>query len=125
MKRKLSEKQEQAIRFFEAALRARGVNEIPSSDIGEMAMEQLRDLDHIAFIRFMSVYQSFADIEQLIRLADQPEHRQAIRLVGSSGRLVRRRGRWHEDNAPQPPRPRQRTSHLHVPIVHGVERAAE
>ena len=28
-------------------------------------MDQLRALDHIAFIRFMSVYQSFDDIEQL------------------------------------------------------------
>jgi transcriptional repressor NrdR len=32
-----------------------------------MAMDKLRQLDHIAYIRFASVYQSFEDIEQLQR----------------------------------------------------------
>jgi transcriptional repressor NrdR len=50
---------------IEAGLRARGLNEVRSSIIGEMAMDRLRALDHIALIRFMSVYQSFDDIEQL------------------------------------------------------------
>lgn len=56
---------DEAADAIEAALRSRGLNEVPSSLIGEMAMDQLRDLDHIAFIRFMSVYQSFDDLEQL------------------------------------------------------------
>jgi transcriptional repressor NrdR len=55
---------------IEAALRARGVNEVPSTAIGEMAMDRLRALDHIALIRFMSVYQSFDDIEQLKQEVD-------------------------------------------------------
>ena len=52
---------------IEAALRSRGVSEVPSRTIGEMAMEKLREIDHIAYIRFASVYQSFEDIEQLQR----------------------------------------------------------
>ena len=55
---------------IEATLRARGLNEVPSSLIGEMAMDHLRELDHIAFIRFMSVYQSFDDLETLKREVD-------------------------------------------------------
>ena len=55
---------------IEAALRSRGVSEVPSRTIGEMAMDQLRELDHIAYIRFASVYQSFEDIEQLQREVD-------------------------------------------------------
>lgn len=55
---------------IEAALRSRGVSEVPSRMIGEMAMEKLRELDHIAYIRFASVYQSFEDIEQLRREVD-------------------------------------------------------
>lgn len=50
---------------IEAEIRSRGVNEVPSSLIGEMAMERLRALDQIAYIRFASVYQSFDDLEQL------------------------------------------------------------
>jgi transcriptional repressor NrdR len=56
---------ERAAEGIEARLRAQGINEVPSSRIGEMAMEKLRQLDHIAYIRFASVYQSFDDIEQL------------------------------------------------------------
>ena len=55
---------------IEAALRASGSSEVPSSRIGEMAMDRLRLLDQIAYIRFASVYQSFEDIEQLKREVD-------------------------------------------------------
>jgi transcriptional repressor NrdR len=55
---------------IEVALRGQGIKEVPSSRIGEMAMEQLRQLDHIAYIRFASVYQSFEDIAQLKREVD-------------------------------------------------------
>ena len=43
---------------IEAHLRSQGVNEVTSTTIGEMAMERLRALDQIAYIRFASVYQS-------------------------------------------------------------------
>ena len=35
-----------------------------------MAMDKLRELDQIAYIRFASVYQSFEDLEQLRREVD-------------------------------------------------------
>ena len=52
---------------IEAHLRSEGAAEVPSRHIGELAMERLRHLDQIAYIRFASVYQSFEDIEQLRR----------------------------------------------------------
>jgi len=55
---------------IETALRARGSSEVPSDLIGTLAMEKLRELDQIAYIRFASVYQSFEDIEQLRREVD-------------------------------------------------------
>ncbi len=51
----------------EAALRARGVPEVPSVEVGELVMDYLRDLDHIAYIRFASVYRDFADLEDIQR----------------------------------------------------------
>ncbi len=39
--------------------------EIPSSFVGELVMERLRTLDHIAYIRFASVYRAFADVDEL------------------------------------------------------------
>lgn len=55
---------------IESELRAQGVTEVPSSLIGEMAMDRLRTLDQIAYVRFASVYQSFDDLEQLKREVD-------------------------------------------------------
>ncbi len=61
---------EQAADQIEAQLRAGGATEVDSSEIGRMAMDKLRTLDQIAYIRFASVYQSFEDIETLKREVD-------------------------------------------------------
>lgn len=36
--------------------------EVPSSAIGEMALQGLKDFDQVAYIRFASVYRKFSDI---------------------------------------------------------------
>jgi len=36
--------------------------EIPSSMIGQLVMEKLRDLDPVAYVRFASVYREFKDV---------------------------------------------------------------
>ncbi len=59
-----------AAESIEAELRAGGIAEVSSQRIGTMAMDRLRALDQIAYIRFASVYQSFEDIEQLKREVD-------------------------------------------------------
>jgi transcriptional repressor NrdR len=56
---------------IEAELRASGQSEIPSSRVGALAMDKLRALDHIAYIRFASVYQSFEDLADLKREVDE------------------------------------------------------
>ena len=61
---------DQAAETIETELRSQGLAEIPSRRIGELAMDQLRQIDQIAYIRFASVYQSFEDIEQLKREVD-------------------------------------------------------
>jgi transcriptional repressor NrdR len=61
---------EKAADAIETSLRAAGATEVDSSRIGELAMEQLRALDQIAYIRFASVYQSFEDLETLKREVD-------------------------------------------------------
>ena len=61
---------EAAADAIEAELRAAGSSEVPSSRIGALAMEKLRAMDQIAYIRFASVYQSFEDLEDLKREVD-------------------------------------------------------
>ena len=62
---------ERAADAIEAELRSSGLSEVPSSRVGAMAMDKLRELDHIAYIRFASVYQSFEDLADLKREVDQ------------------------------------------------------
>jgi transcriptional repressor NrdR len=50
---------------IEADLYQTGKAEINSSDIGDMVMARLKNLDHIAYIRFASVYREFEDITTL------------------------------------------------------------
>jgi transcriptional repressor NrdR len=61
---------EQAADEIEATLRSEGMTEVPSQKVGQLAMAKLRALDHIAYIRFASVYQSYEDLETLKREVD-------------------------------------------------------
>ncbi len=49
--------------------------EIPTSEIGEMVMNRLKDLDEVAYVRFASVYRQFKDIntfmEELTHLLEE------------------------------------------------------
>lgn len=40
--------------------------EVPSTQIGEMIMDKLKDLDEVAYVRFASVYRQFADIDSFM-----------------------------------------------------------
>ena len=50
---------------IEAELYQLGKAEIPTAVIGDMVMARLKNLDHIAYLRFASVYREFADITTL------------------------------------------------------------
>ena len=55
----------------EAALLAHGTAEVPSSAIGEAVLQELKELDEVAYIRFASVYRQFQDIEDLRREVEE------------------------------------------------------
>ena len=52
--------------------------EISTTEIGEMVMDRLKDVDEVAYVRFASVYRSFKDIntfmEELTKLLKQKEN---------------------------------------------------
>ena len=53
---------EKMIVSIEEKIRRSGSEEIETSTIGEYVMDGLKDLDHVAYIRFASVYRSFTDL---------------------------------------------------------------
>lgn len=42
--------------------KASGERELDSKTIGEWVMQELKNLDHVAYVRFASVYRSFQDV---------------------------------------------------------------
>lgn len=61
-------------------LRLAGAGDVPSEDIGLLVLDHLRELDHVAYMRFASVYKGFddaADFEREITLLTKetaPKH---------------------------------------------------
>ena len=57
-------------------LQATGEREINSREVGELVMEALKELDHVAYVRFASVYRSFQDLDEfrqeIDRLSKEP-----------------------------------------------------
>lgn len=66
-KRPVSETQiDQAVRNISNNLNQAQEREVSSHYIGELAMNELRRLDHVAYVRFASVYRRFEDIGQFV-----------------------------------------------------------
>jgi transcriptional repressor NrdR len=67
---------EAAVRDIEAELRNRLRQEVRSSQIGDLALRRLKEIDAVAYVRFASVYRAFADVEEfeeeLARLEREP-----------------------------------------------------
>ena len=52
---------ERIVNSIQRRLETLGENEIPSKVIGEMVMENLANLDQVAYVRFASVYRNFRE----------------------------------------------------------------
>lgn len=68
------ERVEKVVNSIQRRLESSGETEIPSVLIGEYVMEALSKLDHIAYIRFASVYKDFRevkDFEEFVETLDK------------------------------------------------------
>lgn len=59
-----AEATEAAINHIKHSVRALGEREVASGVLGGLVMEQLKELDQVAYVRFASVYRSFQDIAE-------------------------------------------------------------
>lgn len=64
---------EAAISHIKHSLQATGEREVPSRQVGEKVMAQLRQLDEVAYVRFASVYRSFQDLNEFRAELDKLE----------------------------------------------------
>ena len=88
-KRPVAEEQiEAAVRAVVHQLRMTTEREVASRRIGEFVMGELRKLDHVAYVRFASVYRSFEDVadfrEELDRLEREVPGEGQLPLLGGA-----------------------------------------
>ena len=57
-----------AVDDIETSLQNSLDREVTSEHIGELAMEKLKEIDEVAYVRFASVYRQFKDIETFLSL---------------------------------------------------------
>ncbi|MFC6440531.1 transcriptional regulator NrdR [Bowmanella sp. JS7-9] len=69
-----TERVEQCINRIKSSLRATGEREVGSEFVGNLIMDNLKEIDKVAYVRFASVYRSFEDIrefgEEIAKLGD-------------------------------------------------------
>ena len=85
-----------AVREVINDLRRSGEREVPSRQVGELVMRELKKLDQVAYVRFASVYRKFEDVqaflEEIARLEhDLPElEKLLLLLLGAAAPEARR-----------------------------------
>ncbi len=87
-----SAKVDDALMRIRHQLLASGEREIPSRQIGEWVMQELKQLDAVAYVRFASVYRSFQDVnafsEEVQRLQNEPAvdvRKRQLKLIPDNG----------------------------------------
>ena len=61
---------------IEKSLQNRLDSEVSSQVIGELVMEELKDLDKVAYVRFASVYKDFRDIDTFVQVISEMQKNQ-------------------------------------------------
>lgn len=79
-----SDQIEAAINRIKKNLLSRGERESPSRLIGENVMAELANMDHVAYIRFASVYRSFQDVNEFREVIKHLEDVSKPLSVGAS-----------------------------------------
>ncbi len=66
-KRRISVQElDEMVARIERNLQEEGERAVDSERVGDLVMEQLRELDHVAYVRFASVYKDFKDPEEFL-----------------------------------------------------------
>ncbi len=82
---------EVAISRIKHKLRATGDREVKSRILGEMVMQELRELDEVAYVRFASVYRSFQDVSEFYKEIESLKELPTIKQQGNQVPFVERR----------------------------------
>jgi transcriptional repressor NrdR len=103
-----------------------GEREVPSRVLGEFVMEELRQLDEVAYVRFASVYRHFQDVEAFHEEIQRLRSQRAASEVARDNKRSSKREPARDANrdqlpllpaeAPASPGPNSATVHDLVPV---------
>jgi transcriptional repressor NrdR len=65
---------------IEAELQQRAIREVPSSEIGELVLQHLRNLSEVAYIRFASVYRKFQGIHDFVETLNHLQNGNSLEM---------------------------------------------
>ena len=92
----------QLAQTVEETIRATGVAQVPSDEVGLAILGPLRELDEVAFLRFASVYQAFTSVEDFEKAIVDLRAEHASLHGGTAGRAA-------EDTGEHPAEPGSET----------------
>jgi transcriptional repressor NrdR len=84
-------------------VRSLGDREVPARTIGELVMEELRQLDEVAFVRFASVYRQFEDVQAFHDEIERLRSARPAQPAAAPQRAVPRRRAGRDANRDQLP----------------------
>ena len=79
---------EEAVGHITRKLRSLGEREVTSRQIGEIVMEELHQLDEVAYVRYASVYRHFQDVEAFREEIERLRHRRGTHAERGSARVA-------------------------------------
>lgn len=65
---------EAVVDIVERTLHNKMTQEVTAVEIGEIVMEELKKLDHVAYVRFASVYRQFSDVQDFQQIVEILKH---------------------------------------------------
>ena len=94
---------DEAVSRITHKVRINGEREVPSRVIGEFVMEELRQLDEVAYVRFASVYRHFQDVEAFHEEIQRLRSQRTVSDVVRDGKRGPKRDPAREPNRDQLP----------------------
>ena len=95
------EQLDEALSRITHKVRSLGDREVQSRAIGELVMDELRQLDEVAYVRFASVYRHFEDVEAFHEEIQRLRSQRALAPPGRDGRRAGKREPGRDANRDQ------------------------
>ena len=83
------EQSDEAVSRITHKVRSLGDREVQSRAIGELVMDELRQLDEVAYVRFASVYRHFQDVEAFHEEIQRLRSQRTLTPTGREGDALR------------------------------------